>query len=83
MSPLESKSEVSTQVGFRLGWNFVMPNTPTQTGAATVPVFTSRYHLRTVVAAPSGTFVVAGMMFSFLTVGRVYVRLALGRQTVA
>ena len=84
MSPPESKSDVSTHVGLSDGWKLVMPNTPVQTGAAVVPVLTSRYHLRTVVAAPSWTFVVAVMVLSFVRAVRVgYERLALGRQTVA
>jgi hypothetical protein len=65
MSPSLSKSLVSTIVGFSDGWNFVTPNTPVQTGAASVPTLTSKYHFLTVVAAPSWTFVVATMMFSF------------------
>src|SRR6266508_645312 len=59
LNPPPSMSLSSCRVGSRLGLNSVMPNTPTHVGEANVPVLTSRYHLRTVVDAPSGTLVVA------------------------
>src|SRR6266542_1049952 len=54
-------SESSCKVGSIPGLNSVIPNTPTHVGDANVPVLTSKYHFLTVVLAPRGTFVVAGI----------------------